>query len=119
MKMFPCKTQPLALCGMLAIGLLLTGCDKPLKMQAEAKEVGAKFDALQTESRSLEARLTELRKALPPAGSPEESVRIVQAKASGELTILEANLKAAAANLKETETAVANLKKEIAPQRSN
>lgn len=116
MKKLRCGTSPWALCAALALCLTFTGCDKVVKLQAEATETRAKFDALNAESSSLEAQLNEARKALPPGPAPEDSARLLLSKASGEITILEANLKAASANLKETEAAVANLKKDLAPQ---
>ena len=116
MKISQCRFLPLAFCGIAVIGLASTGCEKALKLQAESQQTRARFDALNTESSALEAKLIELRKALPPGPAPEESARQLQARSSGELTILEANLKAAAANLKEMEIEVANLKKSIDSQ---
>ena len=101
----------------MLLSLSLTSCDETLKLKAQDTEVAAKISALNQEKNSLEAQINALRSSLPPGGSLDESVRILYARASGELTVLESSLKAAKASLKETETSVANLKRDIAAQK--
>ena len=107
----------LALGTAISLALSLTSCEQTLKLRAEVTELDAKVAALQEEQRTLDSQLQAIRPSLPPAGTIGEAARLLHSKASGEITILQANLKTAAAGLKETEAAVAALKEEIASQR--
>jgi chromosome segregation ATPase len=100
----------------LFLSLSFTGCEKTLKLQAQSSEIDAKISALNQEKRTLETQIEALRPSLPVAGSVNEAARILYSQSAGDLTIQEANLKAAKASLKETEAAVAALKKEMAAQ---
>jgi hypothetical protein len=111
----------LAACvAVFSLSLPLTSCGPNLDVKKattyhqEASKLKEKFNSLQQQYAAVDAEIATLAKALPPGPPPEESARQLQGRASGEIAVLNEQLKMAAAALREDEAAVAKLKQEAA-----
>lgn len=92
----------------LFCALSLTNCKEAEQLQADHKAALENLAAKRAEYESLEQKLVDLRKAVPPSSSPLESARRMTAALQNELELLDQQLATAA---KDHDEAQAVLKK--------
>ena len=105
----------------LAAVLTLSGCKEAEQVQADHAATLKRQVELKAEFDGLEQKLADLRKAVPPGATPEDSARRLSARLQTELEILDQQLvvatkdfEAADAELKTLHEQLAQMKKELA-----
>jgi chromosome segregation ATPase len=103
-----------------AAALMLSGCKEAEQVQADHAATLKRQAELKVEFDSLEQKLVDLRKAVPPGATPEDSARRMTVRLQTELEMLDQQLavatkdfEAADAELKTLQDQLERMKKEL------